>query len=492
MIARSIREGIPPLEAAKTIRTLLGLNSPQSLAAMNYRAELKLQGLSEERVDKALEFYTARKVKERADTVARTEVIGALNAGSLTSWKQAQRKGLLPRNAKKKFITTPDEKLCPICKPMNKQEQPLAKPFITPKGDKIQFPPAHPRCRCTLGEPTLPSGRRIMSGELPSKYSWLEHGSVISRQKLNVSATSIYEVMLNAGGGQLPWAMFKPADEGHITQDIIYENFMEADASTAQRELLASALDRVLGLELIPPTGSRMITFGAKKLFGAIAEKIPNTLQVGAWTRGFLRQGFPFPQLTTEFRDGASIFDIINGNMDRHGGNMLVQLPEDIMKKIKAGTLGKSDFAAMSSPLNAWLIDHGYTFGLSEKRFAFPTAVRGDPNFGLKVGSPLGRPQLINANFLTKWWFDKPTDSKYFDEKEVRTKWGAAREITKDSADKWISILTDTRPQLLTLAQRFGLHVDELGAMEKRIHAVLNSLSLGKLRDLFIKMMVHP
>jgi len=117
------------------------------------------------------------------------------------------------------------------------------------------------------------------------------------------------------------------------------------------------------------------------------------------------------------------------------------------------------------------LIDHGYAFGLPH-------------------GNPNGITELINSNVLTKWWFDSPTATRAFDTADLKT-WGRALEITKDSADKWISILTDSRPQLLTLAQDFGLHVDELGAMEARIRAILDSLSLGKLRDLFIRMMVH-
>ena len=488
LVAKSIREGIPPLEAAKTIRTLIGLSSTQAAAAASYKAELRLKGLSAERIDRTLERYTTSKLRERAETIARTATLGALNAGSLESWKQAQRKGFLSRAARKKFITTPDERLCPICRPMDRQEQPLGKPFVMPDGKALMFPPAHPRCRCTMGEPTSPSGRMSASGEAPTKHSWLQLGSIVSRQKLNVSATNVYELMINAAGWPhaappgwpnavpplMPWAIFKPADEGQVTRDVFDLRYMSDTASTAQRELLTAAFDRVLGLDLVPPSMSRTITMGAKKLFGVVSEKIPDNLQVGSWTRMFQNFGLPFPQITPEFRDGASILDMVIGNMDRHGGNMLVQLPHDIMQKIQAGTFKLPDAAAMRDPLNGWLIDHGYVAGL-------PSRAMGT----------IGTTKLINSNVLTKWWFDSPSKERQFRFADLAG-WGRGLEITRDSADKWIAILTGTRPQLLTLAENFGIHQDELGAMESRIRAVLDSLSLGKLRDLFVRMMVHP
>ena len=152
VIARSIREGIAPSAAAKMIRSVIGLTTPQALAAASYRDELELQGLSEDRVDSLLDKYVDRKIAERGLTIARTEIMSALNAGAFNAWRQAQRLGYLSASAKKRFITTPDEMhpACPICRPMNKEVQPLNKPFIAPDGRKVMFPPVHPRCRCTV------------------------------------------------------------------------------------------------------------------------------------------------------------------------------------------------------------------------------------------------------------------------------------------------------------------------------------------------------
>ncbi len=144
-IVRAIREGQPPFEAARAIQPMIGLNAQQVQAALNYRAELIDQGLTLQFVDRKVDRYVQKKLRERAKTIARTEVMNALNAGQEESWRQAQRAGLLPKGQKKVWIVTPDDRLCPICEPMRDAVAEVGKPFLIPG------PPAHPRCRCAVG-----------------------------------------------------------------------------------------------------------------------------------------------------------------------------------------------------------------------------------------------------------------------------------------------------------------------------------------------------
>lgn len=150
LIVRAISEGIPPYEAARMIRAMVGMNAQQALAAMNYREQLIDSGLSLDRIDLLLERYIAKKVRQRADLIARTEIMDALNDGALEGWKQARADGLLGAGATKEVIVTPDERLCPVCEPLDGQEQPLDKPFLTADGE-FMMPPFHPACRCTAG-----------------------------------------------------------------------------------------------------------------------------------------------------------------------------------------------------------------------------------------------------------------------------------------------------------------------------------------------------
>lgn len=144
VIVRAIREGIPPYDAARVIVGMIGLTEKQALAVMNYREGLIDLGHPLDRVDALVERYAQRKLRERAETIAQTEIIGALNTGAEESWRQAQADGLLPRGTRKQWIVTPDDRLCPICRPMEGVTVPIGEEFSLPG------PPAHPRCRCTV------------------------------------------------------------------------------------------------------------------------------------------------------------------------------------------------------------------------------------------------------------------------------------------------------------------------------------------------------
>jgi hypothetical protein len=150
IVVRSIREGIPPYDAARLIRAIVGLTKPAALAVMRYRGELLEQGIAPGRVRTLIERYSAKLLRERSITIARTEIMHALNEGARQTWKQAQKDGYLGDGARKVWIVTPDEILarCPICRPMEDVSVPLNENFITPVGP-LPGPPAHPRCRCT-------------------------------------------------------------------------------------------------------------------------------------------------------------------------------------------------------------------------------------------------------------------------------------------------------------------------------------------------------
>lgn len=150
IIVRSIESGIPPFDAARMIRPLIGLNEPQMLAAVNYRTGLINAGHTLERVDTLMARYAKRKIRERAETISRTEIMGALNRGSREAWDQAQRSGLLTRNARRTAVTTPDERRSDICLDVAARVEviPLNGVYHTING-VFSGPPFHVRCRTT-------------------------------------------------------------------------------------------------------------------------------------------------------------------------------------------------------------------------------------------------------------------------------------------------------------------------------------------------------
>lgn len=95
----------------------------------------------------AKEIRKIVKDPDRALLIARTESIRAAHAGQRMAWKRAQEKGHISDAAKQVWIMTEDEKACPQCEALDGEETALGEYF---DGD-IEMPPAHPRCRCTLG-----------------------------------------------------------------------------------------------------------------------------------------------------------------------------------------------------------------------------------------------------------------------------------------------------------------------------------------------------
>ncbi|MCK5140150.1 MAG: minor capsid protein, partial [Thermodesulfovibrionia bacterium] len=83
--------------------------------------------------------------ENRAEMIARTESQRATSLGKLQAYKASGEK------AKKVWITTFDNRTCPLCKRMHNQEVDLNDSFKDPNTDwKSQIPLRHPRCRCVL------------------------------------------------------------------------------------------------------------------------------------------------------------------------------------------------------------------------------------------------------------------------------------------------------------------------------------------------------
>jgi SPP1 gp7 family putative phage head morphogenesis protein len=144
LVARGIRDGIPPLDLGRLARSMIGMNVQQTHAAMNYRESLINLGHVPSKVDALVDKFVAKKIRERALVIARTETMAALNAGQVQNWNEAKKAGLLGEGAMVEWITTADEETCPVCAPMDGTRVPLGQPFGVPG------PPAHPRCRCTI------------------------------------------------------------------------------------------------------------------------------------------------------------------------------------------------------------------------------------------------------------------------------------------------------------------------------------------------------
>jgi hypothetical protein len=82
VIAKAIHDGVPPYDAARMIVPTIGLRSDQTQALVKYREQLIDNGLSLDKVNEKVDAYADDLLTSRAETIARSEIMDALNEGS--------------------------------------------------------------------------------------------------------------------------------------------------------------------------------------------------------------------------------------------------------------------------------------------------------------------------------------------------------------------------------------------------------------------------
>lgn len=137
VLNRTVAEGINPIKAAREIRQFLGLTDFQMKAVQNYRqmledrplsalnsqlrdkrfdrtitrADLNANKLTSEQIDKMVERYTERYLNYRAEIIARTESIRALNMSNHQLWQTMVADGKIEASRiKRLWIYTTDDR----------------------------------------------------------------------------------------------------------------------------------------------------------------------------------------------------------------------------------------------------------------------------------------------------------------------------------------------------------------------------------------------
>lgn len=157
IIITSYEQSIPPVETAKLIKTIVGLDPKRAKAVKKFAIKLLDSGMDIDKLAARVERYAQAHIRKRAMTIARTETINASNMGQQIAWDRAVTEGVInPDKMVKIWITTPDDRLDTIvCEPMptmaENQNLKINERFTTGDGKMIKQPTAHPNCRCTTG-----------------------------------------------------------------------------------------------------------------------------------------------------------------------------------------------------------------------------------------------------------------------------------------------------------------------------------------------------
>jgi len=135
------------LEMAETVKgDFVGLTSRQSAALRRRGATWTAQGIPKTQVDKRMARAATKMLKQRAESIARTETMTALNRGRYETRLQLIADGILPKNQTHTWRTATDERVCPQCGPLNSESVVVGKQFT----GGVVAPPIHIQCRCVV------------------------------------------------------------------------------------------------------------------------------------------------------------------------------------------------------------------------------------------------------------------------------------------------------------------------------------------------------
>lgn len=150
IIAEMIKSGESASRAARQIRDVIGLTIPQQKALLNQRAAMVEAGATKTVIERTLATRAERMLGERAFAIARNESFIAVAQGRQMYWDQLVDRGILDPTTLRKWITAEDERVCPICRPMNNQVRGLKESFAKGGGGITLTTPAHVTCRCSV------------------------------------------------------------------------------------------------------------------------------------------------------------------------------------------------------------------------------------------------------------------------------------------------------------------------------------------------------
>ena len=153
VIVQAFTENLTTRQVAIRLTEQIGLQSRQAAALERVRADLVEKGLTKARIDHLVTRQRDRLIRRRARSIARTEVLRASNMGQQLLWEAAVDAGeWRAQDVRRVFIVTPDDRLCPVCAPLDGMMVGLADEFVSPtNGASALVPPLHPQCRCAVG-----------------------------------------------------------------------------------------------------------------------------------------------------------------------------------------------------------------------------------------------------------------------------------------------------------------------------------------------------
>lgn len=140
-IADWLTRPLPAAAMAQRARDLYGLDPRAAAAVQSYAAKPGRGKDAHSLIDRYLEH--------RAKSNATVWTMAAHNGGRELLYNELVDSGHLPVDVRKVWVTAHDERVCPVCGPMDGVSVSLNGRFHV-AGALLVAPPVHPNCRCTI------------------------------------------------------------------------------------------------------------------------------------------------------------------------------------------------------------------------------------------------------------------------------------------------------------------------------------------------------
>jgi hypothetical protein len=142
----------------KDIINSIGLSERQARQVASLRANMAKQNSTVKQIDRAVAKLRRKLLNERALLIAEHETRIAEKLGQRASWERLfKERKIKRRQYHKMWLTADDERVCPICEPLDGVEVPVNEFF---DGQWEAPPDPHPRCRCRVVLVKAPKGWR--------------------------------------------------------------------------------------------------------------------------------------------------------------------------------------------------------------------------------------------------------------------------------------------------------------------------------------------
>ena len=163
LLAQKVVESHTVDELARLIRPCIGLTDGQSKATLRYydniaaslrenHPRMKPERIQQKATDAAAK-YAERQHRQRAVTIAQTEMAFAYNRGADEGIRQAQAQNLIGA-VEKRWSTSGDENVCSTCEALDGVQIGMEGGFGFARRELFEgqdlLPPAHPRCGCAV------------------------------------------------------------------------------------------------------------------------------------------------------------------------------------------------------------------------------------------------------------------------------------------------------------------------------------------------------